>query len=83
MTIYSDEIKDFLDKIYFYELSHRDDILTPMFNYFREKLRNIDKLPTHRPLVLQLFILLKCFLYLVNINTFIIYKLTNFLNMMG
>ncbi len=49
MTIYSDEIKDFLDKIYFYELSHRDDILTPMFNYFREKLRNIDKLPTHRP----------------------------------
>ena len=48
MTIYSDEIKDFLDKIYFYELSHRSDILTPMFNYYREKLRNIDKLPNHQ-----------------------------------
>ena len=49
MTIYSNEIKDLLDKIYFYEFSHRDDLTTPFHDYYEEKLRNIDKLTTHRP----------------------------------
>ena len=49
MTIYSNEIKNFLDKIYFYELSHRDDLTTPLYNYYEEKLHNIDKMTTHHP----------------------------------
>ena len=34
MVIYSNEIKEFLDKIYFYELSHRNDWNTPLYNYY-------------------------------------------------
>ena len=49
MTIYSNEIKDFLDKIYFYELSHRNDLTTPLHDYYEEKLHNIDKMATHHP----------------------------------
>ena len=49
MTIYKNEIKDFLDKIYFYELSHWNGSgeITPVYNYFEGKLHDIDKLPTH------------------------------------
>ena len=43
MVIYSNEIKDFLDKIYFYELTHRNDLDFPLY-YYEEKLFNIDKL---------------------------------------
>ena len=46
MVIYSNEIKDFLDKIYFYELTHRNDLDFPLY-YYEEKLFNIDKLSRH------------------------------------
>ena len=49
MVIYSNEIKEFLDKIYFYELSHRNDWNTPLYNYYEGKLYNIDKLTRHTP----------------------------------
>ena len=49
MVIYSNEIKDFLDKIYFYELSHRNDLDFPLYNYYEGKLYNIDKLTSHTP----------------------------------
>ena len=49
MVIYSNEIKGFLDKLYFYELTHREDLLTPLYNYYEEKLHNIDKMASHRP----------------------------------
>ena len=49
MTIYSDEIKDFLDKIYFYELAHRNDLEFPMYHYYEGKLYEIDKLTRHTP----------------------------------
>ena len=42
MVIYSNEIKEFLDKIYFYELSHGNDWNTPLYNYYEGKLYNID-----------------------------------------
>ena len=41
MTIYSNEIKDFLDKIYFYELTHKEEIRTPLYIYYEEKQHNI------------------------------------------
>lgn len=44
MVIYSNEIKDSLDKIYFYELSHGGTADFPIYNYYENKLRNIDKL---------------------------------------
>lgn len=49
MTFFSNEIKDFLDKIYLYEISHwnGDGEMTPVHNYFESKLRSIDSLPTH------------------------------------
>lgn len=47
MVIYSNEIKDFLDKIYFYELTHRNDLDFPLYYYYEEKLFNIDKLSRH------------------------------------
>ena len=47
MTIYSNEIKDFLDKIYFYELTHREDLTTPIYNFYEEKLHNIDSMSSH------------------------------------
>lgn len=47
MVIYSNEIKDFLDKIYFYELTHRKDMKFPLYDYYEGKLYNIDKLPRH------------------------------------
>ena len=43
MVIYSNEIKDFLDKIYFYELTHRDDVNFPLYHYYEVKLYSIDK----------------------------------------
>lgn len=49
MVLYSNEIKDFLDKIYFYELSHRTDLEFPLYNYYKDKLRNIDKMLRHFP----------------------------------
>ena len=49
MTFFSDEIKDFLDKIYLYEISHwtGDGEMTPVHDYFESRLRGIDSLPTH------------------------------------
>lgn len=47
MVLYSNEIKDFLDKIYFYELSHRNDLEFPIYRYYEEKLSGIDRLPRH------------------------------------
>ena len=49
MVLYSNEIKDFLDKIYFYELSHRSDLEFPIYHYYEEKLSSIDRLPKHIP----------------------------------
>lgn len=49
MVIYSNEIKDFLDKIYFHELSHRNDLDFPLYNYYEGKLYDIDKLSRHIP----------------------------------
>ena len=49
MVIYSNEIKDFLDKIYFYELTHRDDVNFPLYHYYEAKLYSIDKLSRHIP----------------------------------
>ncbi len=49
MVIYSNEIKDFLDKIYFYKLSHREDLNFPLYNYYEGKLYDIDKLTRHTP----------------------------------
>lgn len=49
MTNYKNEIKDFLDKIYFYELSHWNGSgeITPVYYHFEGKLHDIDKLLTH------------------------------------
>ncbi|MCF0125720.1 MAG: hypothetical protein HUJ68_08215 [Clostridia bacterium] len=49
MVIYSNEIKNFLDKIYFYELSHRNDLDFPLYHFYEEKLYSIDKLTSHKP----------------------------------
>ena len=49
MVLYSNEIKDFLDKIYFYELSHRNDLGYSLYNYYKDRLRNIDKMSRHTP----------------------------------
>lgn len=49
MVIYSNKIKDFLDKIYFYELSHRNDLKFSLYDFYESKLHNIDKLPNHVP----------------------------------
>ena len=49
MVLYSNEIKDFLDKIYFYELAHRNDLEFPMYHYYEGKLYEIDKLTRHTP----------------------------------
>ena len=49
MVVYSFEIKDFLDKIYFYELSHRNDFELPLYHYYEENLYDIDKLTKHTP----------------------------------
>ena len=49
MVVYSFEIKDFLDKIYFYELSHRNDFEFPLYHYYEENLYDIDKLTKHTP----------------------------------
>ena len=45
MVIYSNEIKEFLDKIYFYELSHRNDWNTPLYNYYEGKIQFEQELP--------------------------------------
>lgn len=49
MVIYSNEIKDFLDKIYLYELTHRNDLEFPLYSYYEGKLHDIDKLSRHTP----------------------------------
>lgn len=49
MVVYSNEIKDFLEKIYFHELTHRNDLEFPLFNYYEGKLYDIDKLAMHTP----------------------------------
>jgi hypothetical protein len=49
MVIYSNEIKDFLDKIYFYELTHRSDLDFSLYNYYKDNLRVIDKMSNHTP----------------------------------
>ena len=38
MVIYSNEIKAFLDKVYFYELTHKKDFNFSLYNYYEEKL---------------------------------------------
>lgn len=48
MTILSDEVKDFLDTIYFYEIAHNAYPvynLTPVYNLFLEKLSSIESFP--------------------------------------
>lgn len=47
MVIYSNEIKFFLDKVYFYELTHKKDFKLSLYNYYEEKLYNIPKLTHH------------------------------------
>lgn len=47
MVIYSNEIKDFLDKLYFYELTHRENVEFPLYNYYNNRLRNVDRLTNH------------------------------------
>ena len=47
MVLYSNEIKDFLDKIYFHELTHRNDIDFPLYYYYKDKLRQIDSINKH------------------------------------
>ena len=49
MVLYSNEIKDFLDKIFFYELTHKNDLKFSLYNYYKEKLKHIDKLSRHTP----------------------------------
>ena len=49
MVLYSNDIKDFLDKIYFYELTHKNDLDFPLYNYYKERLSNIDKMSRHTP----------------------------------
>lgn len=45
MVIYSNEIEKFLDKVYFYELTHTNH--ASLYNYYKDKLRGIDKMPNH------------------------------------
>lgn len=49
MTFFSNEINDFLDKIYLYEISHwnGDGEMTPVHDYFESRLRSVDSLPIH------------------------------------
>lgn len=50
MVLYSNEINDFLDKIYFYEISHinnNTEEIAPVYKYFNDKLSILDKLPSH------------------------------------
>lgn len=49
MTYFSNEIKDFLDKIYFYELSHWDGSgnVAPIHKFFEDRLKSVDLLPHH------------------------------------
>ena len=49
MVLFSKEVENFLDKIYFYELSHRNDLSFPIYNYYKDNLYGIDKLSTHIP----------------------------------
>lgn len=49
MVLYSNDVKDFLDKIYFYELTHENDLDFPLYNYYKERLRNIDKMSRRTP----------------------------------
>ena len=47
MVIYSAIIKDFLDKIYFYELAHKNVLEFSLYQYYEEKLYNLAKLTRH------------------------------------
>ena len=50
MVIYSNEINDLLNKIFLYEISHFDnktEEIAPVYNYFNDKLSNLDKLSSH------------------------------------
>ena len=47
MVLYSNEVKNFLDKLYFYEITHRNDLQTPLYNYYEGKLHDVDKLNRH------------------------------------
>ena len=33
--------------LYFYELTHREDLTTPIYNFYEEKLHNIDSMSSH------------------------------------
>lgn len=49
MTFFSNEIKGFLDKIYFYELSHwnGDGEMAPVHDFFESRLSGVDDLSHH------------------------------------
>ena len=49
MVVYSKEIKNFLDKIYFHELTHSNDLSFTLYHYYEEKLYNIINLSRHTP----------------------------------
>jgi len=51
MTVFSNDIKDFLDTIYFYEIAHNTypiDNLTPVHDFFLENLSTIESFPTRK-----------------------------------